>query len=72
MNLYKFWRELTPDERRSFCINASIGYRYMDNHLVHGKKSPSIKVLDAMVSASNGKLTHKDLVSFFVESNSRS
>ena len=72
MNLYKFWRELTPDDRRIFCERASIGYRYMDNHLVHGKKTPSIRVLNAMVSASEGKLTHKDLVDFFVESNSRS
>lgn len=72
MNLYKFWRELTPMQRRTFCEKASIGYRYMDNHLVHGNKTPSIRVVNAMVSASDGKLTHKDLVNFFLESNSRS
>lgn len=66
MNLYSFWRSLTADQRKAFCKKAAIGYRYMDNHLVHKTKKPSIRVVHAMVLASNKELTHEGVIKFFV------
>lgn len=67
MNLYSFWRGLTAEQRKSFCRKAGIGYRYMDNHLVHRTKNPSIKTVDAMVKASNDALSHEDVIGFFMQ-----
>ncbi|WP_257234907.1 MULTISPECIES: XRE family transcriptional regulator [unclassified Acinetobacter] len=70
MNLYLFWRGLSAEQRKSFCKTAGIGYRYMDNHLVHRTKKPSIKTVDAMVKASNDALTHEDVIGFFMQASS--
>ncbi len=67
MNLYLFWRGLSAEQRKSFCKTAGIVYRYMDNHLVHRTKKPSIKTVDAMVRASNDALTHQDVIGFFMQ-----
>ncbi len=67
MNLYLFWRGLSAEQRKSFCKTAGIGYRYMDNHLVHRTKKPSIKTVDAMVRASNDALTHQGVIGFFMQ-----
>lgn len=38
----------------------------MDNHLVHRNKNPSIKTVDSIVRNSNGEITHKELIEFFL------
>ncbi|HDX6065146.1 XRE family transcriptional regulator [Acinetobacter baumannii] len=65
-NLYKWWRSLSHEQRKNFCLKANVGYRYMDNHLVHRNKNPSIKTVDSIVRNSNGEITHKDLIEFFL------
>lgn len=65
-DLYKWWRGLTQAERKDFCRRAKVGFRYMDNHLVHRNKNPSIKTLDAIVKNSSGQITHKDLIEYFI------
>ncbi|AZC01425.1 XRE family transcriptional regulator [Acinetobacter pittii] len=71
-NLYSWWRGLTQEQRKKFCVNANVGYRYMDNHLVHRNKNPSIKTVDSIVRNSNGEITHKGLIEFFLTWNKKS
>ncbi|WP_353173093.1 XRE family transcriptional regulator [Acinetobacter rudis] len=65
-NLYEFWRGLDKGERVQFCNEAKISYKYMESHLIHGRKKPSMETVQAIVDASNNKLTHKSLFDFFL------
>ncbi|MGU3311795.1 MULTISPECIES: XRE family transcriptional regulator [unclassified Acinetobacter] len=64
--LYEFWRGLSKSERVQFCSNAKVSYRYMETHLIHGRKKPSMETIQNMVNASNSELTHKSLFDFFL------
>ncbi|MDH0032040.1 MULTISPECIES: transcriptional regulator [unclassified Acinetobacter] len=66
LTLYEFWRGLEKSERIQFCETASISYRYMESHLIHGRKKPSMETIQKMVDASNKKLTHEGLFNFFL------
>lgn len=57
---------MSHEQRKNFCLKANVGYRYMDNHLVHRNKNPSIKTVDSIVRNSNGEITHKELIEFFL------
>lgn len=67
-NLYEFWRGLDRGGRVRFCNDANISYKYMESHLIHGRKKPSMETVQAIVNASNNKLTHKSLFEFFLGS----
>ena len=64
-NLYQFWRGLTPDARQTFADKTGVSYRYIDIQLIHRRRNPPISTLDAMVEASQGKLTREGLIEFF-------
>lgn len=66
LTLYDFWRGLSKGERIQFCDDAKISYRYMETHLIHGRKKPSMETVQKMVDASNQKLTHKSIFDFFL------
>lgn len=66
ITLYDFWRSLNKDERIQFCANTKISYGYMESHLIHGRKKPSMETIQKMVDASNKKLTHKSIFDFFL------
>ncbi|MBP8005841.1 MAG: XRE family transcriptional regulator [Acinetobacter sp.] len=66
LTLYDFWRGLEKVERIHFCEVTSISYGYMESHLIHGRKKPSMDTIQKMVDASNKKLTHEGLFNFFL------
>lgn len=66
VTLYEFWRGLEKSERIRFCEITSISYGYMESHLIHGRKKPSMDTIQKMVDASNKKLTHEGLFIFFL------
>lgn len=66
LTLYDFWRGLSKGERIQFCDDTKISYRYMETHLIHGRKKPSMETVQKMVDASNQKLTHKSIFDFFL------
>lgn len=66
VTLYDFWRGLTKAERVKFCEATQISYRYMENHLIHGRKKPSMETIQKIVDASDQKLTHKSIFEFFL------
>lgn len=66
LSLYDFWRGLSKDERIQFCEITKISYGYMESHLIHGRKKPTMETIQKMVDASNKKLTHEGLFEFFL------
>lgn len=66
LTLYDFWRSLEKNERIQFCETTKISYGYMESHLIHGRKKPSMETIQKMVDASNKKLTHKSIFEFFL------
>lgn len=64
-----FWFSLSKEERIKFSEAVGTSYAYISKRLVYKKRSPSIKMLNAMVQASNGALTHQSLVEFFSSEN---
>ena len=66
LTLYDFWRGLDKSERIHFCEVTSISYGYMESHLIHGRKKPSMDTIQKMVDASEKKLTHEGLFNFFL------
>lgn len=65
----EFWSSLPKDARIQFSQKVGTTYDYINKQLVYKKRQPSIKMLNAMVCASNGVLTHKSLVEFFSSEN---
>lgn len=68
LTLYDFWRGLEKSERVQFCETTKISYGYMESHLIHGRKKPSMETIQKMVDASDEKLTHKGIFEFFLGS----
>lgn len=64
-NLYKYWRDLSVKKRKEFAEKSGLSYDYIDLHLIHRRRTPPVKRLDAMVIASGGKLTRESLIDFF-------
>ena len=67
VTLYDFWRGLDKDQRIQFCETTDISYGYMESHLIHGRKKPRMETIQAIVEASNNKLSHKNLFEFFLK-----
>jgi hypothetical protein len=67
LTLYEYWKSLSREERIIFCKKAKISYGYMESHLIHGRKNPSMEKIQAIVDASSKKLTHESLFSFFLK-----
>ena len=66
VTLYDFWRGLDKDQRIQFCETTDISYGYMESHLIHGRKKPSMETIQKIVDASDKKLTHKIIFDFFL------
>lgn len=67
MNLYEYWKSLSDAERVTFCKKAGVAYGYMESHLIHARKYPHMKTIQAIVEASNQTLTHEGLFGFFLK-----
>lgn len=65
--LYEYWRGLEKHERIQFCEKSNVSYGYMESHLIHGRKKPSMETVQALVDASDEKLSHKGLFEFFLQ-----
>lgn len=65
-NLYDYWKSLNKNERITFCKKTKISYGYMESHLIHGRKKPTMKTIQAIIDASDNKLTHSGLFDFFL------
>ena len=68
-NLYEFWKALSEPEKNKFCERGGVSYGYMESHLIHGRKKPRMETIQAIVDASNDKLSHKKLFEFFLKKN---
>lgn len=68
-NLYEFWKALSEPEKNKFCERVGVSYGYMESHLIHGRKKPRMDTIQAIVDASNDKLSHKKLFEFFSKKN---
>lgn len=68
-NLYEYWKSLSEIEKNQFCSSVGISQGYMESHLIHGRKKPRMETIQAIVDASNDKLTHKNLFEFFLKRN---
>lgn len=66
-NLYDYWKSLSEDEKHIFCSRVGVSYGYMESHLIHGRKKPRMDTIQAIVDASNNKLSHKKLFDFFLK-----
>jgi len=66
-NLYDYWKTLSEAEKNQFCSSVGVSYGYMESHLIHGRKKPRMETIQAIVEASNNKLTHKNLFDFFLK-----
>ena len=64
-DLYKYWRALAPEAREDFAQKSGVSYRYINIQLIHRRRKPPISTIDAMVTASQGKLTREGLIEFF-------
>lgn len=67
MSLYDYWKALSEPEKREFCGTVGVSYGYMESHLIHGRKKPRMETIQAIVDASESKLTHKALFEFFLK-----
>lgn len=67
ITLYDYWKGLSKEERVRFCEKSKVTYGYMESHLIHGRKKPSMETVQAMVDASNKHLTHKSIFDFFLQ-----
>jgi len=67
LNLYEFWRKLNEEEKSIFCEKVGISYSYMESHLIHGRKNPRMRTVQAIVDASDKQLTHQSLFNFFLK-----
>lgn len=68
-NLYEFWKALSETEKNQFCLRVGVSYGYMESHLIHRRKKPRMETIQAIVDASNHKLSHKKLFEFFLKKN---
>ena len=67
LNLYEYWKALSETEKNQFCQRIGVSYGYMESHLIHGRKKPRMETIQAIVEASNNKLSHKNLFEFFLK-----
>lgn len=67
LNLYEYWKALSETEKNRFCESVGVSYGYMESHLIHGRKKPRMETIQAIVDASNNKLSHKNLFEFFLK-----
>lgn len=67
MNFYDFWKSLSDKEKSEFAKKADISENYISTQLIYRYKKPRFKNINAMVTASNGKLEFDSLCRFFAE-----
>lgn len=67
LNLYDYWKSLNEIQKRKFCESVGVSIGYMESHLIHGRKRPRMETIQAIVDASNSKLSHKNLFEFFLK-----
>jgi len=51
LNLYRHWRGLTPDQRSAFAKIAKTSVNYIENHLIHRRKTPQAPLIARLVTA---------------------
>jgi len=66
-NLYEYWKALSETDKDLFCARVGVSYGYMESHLIHGRKKPRMETIQAIVDASDCKLSHKALFDFFLK-----
>lgn len=66
-NLHSYWRKLSVDQQAIYAVRAGLSPKYIENHLIHKRKTPRLPALKALANASDGELTLHGLVDFFVE-----
>ena len=66
-DLYDYWSNLSHTEREAFAADSRLSVAYINTHLIHRRKIPSLAALKRLADASNGKLTYHGLCDFFIE-----
>lgn len=65
-NLHKYWLELSPEGRKAFAARSELSADYINTHLIHRRKIPSLSAIDRLAAASNGELSYHGLCDFFI------
>jgi hypothetical protein len=65
-NLHKYWLDLTPEQRQEFADNSVLSADYINTHLIHRRKIPSLSAINRLAEASHGELSYHGLCDFFI------
>ena len=69
LDLHTYWRALPEAKKAEFCLKVGVSHGYMESHLIHARKKPRMETIQAIVGASEKKLTHEQLFNFFLRKN---
>ena len=65
-NLHTYWLGLSPKDRKDFAAKSGLSHDYINTHLIHRRKIPSLSAIDCLATASNGDLSYHGLCDFFI------
>ena len=65
MDFRTFYNGLDDFERSAFADNAGRSRRYIETHLLHRRKMPTVQTMQNLASASSGACTYADVLDFF-------
>ena len=65
MNFKTYYRSLDRKGREDYAQKANTSVQYIDGHLIHRRKIPQKKLMNALADASNGNVTLAEVVGHF-------
>lgn len=67
MQDFKLWyRSLTPQEKDAFAKRAGTSRAYIEGHLFARRRVPRRETMEALSTASLGRVSYEDIVRFFL------
>ncbi len=64
-NLHKYWLGLSPEQRQEFADKSGLSADYINTHLIHRRKIPSLSAIRRLADASDYGLDYLGLCDFF-------
>lgn len=66
MDFKSFYRSMSKAERRAYANRVGRAEAYIDQQLIYGNASPTVKTILRLADESNGQLNDEDLAVWFV------
>lgn len=63
--LYNFYMAMTPEGRERYAKAAGTTRGHIECHLLYGRKKPRDELREALALASDGHLSHADVLAHF-------